>query len=98
MEALRLEVTVPKSRKLTLQLPETVSPGDVEVLILHGEQREKAKNSKRASASNHEINLKDLGMNEQQTAELRAKLSSFSDWDDAKMDVYDSYDTAKAKL
>jgi hypothetical protein len=98
MEALKLEVTVPKSRKLTLHLPETVSPGDVEVLILHGEQRGKAKNSKRVSASKHEINLQGLGINKEQAAELRAKLSSFSDWDDPEMDVYNTYDAAKAKL
>jgi hypothetical protein len=98
MEAIKLEVTVPKNRKLTLHLPESVRPGDVEVLILHGEHYEKTKNSKRLSASDHEINLKDLGMSEQQASELRAKLNGFKDWDEPEMDVYDSYDTAKAKL
>jgi hypothetical protein len=98
MEAIKLEVTVPKNRKVTLHLPESVRPGDIEVLILHGEQVGKAKNSKRAAPSTHEINLKDLGLSEQQASELIAKLSTFSDWDEKEMDIYDTYDVAKAKL
>jgi hypothetical protein len=94
MEALKLAVTVPKSRKLTLQLPESVHPGDVEILILH----RKGKNSEKVSTVSGEFNLQDLDINPQRAAELREKLSSFSDWDDPKMDVYNAYDTAKAKL
>jgi uncharacterized protein YjbK len=98
MEAIKLEVTVPKNRKLTLQLPEGVSPGNVEVLILHGEHSQKTIKSKRIQKSSKEISLQALGIDEQQATELRAKLSTFSDWDEKEMDIYDTYDAAKAKL
>jgi hypothetical protein len=98
MEALKLEVTVPKNRKLTLQLPENIHPGNVEVLILHDKHSQKTKPSKKVQKSSKEISLQTLGISEQQATELRAKLSAFSDWDDAEMDVYNSYDAAKSKL
>jgi hypothetical protein len=98
MEALKLEVIVPKNRKLTLQLPEDVRPGNVEVLILHGEHTGKTSTHKKGPKLDNDVDLRVLGIDEQQAAELRAKLSTFSDWDEKEMDVYDSYDAAKAKL
>jgi hypothetical protein len=98
MEALKLEVTVPKNRKLTLQLPEDVRPGSVEVLILHGKHTQQASTYKKNPTLENEVNLQVLGISEQQATELRAKLGTFSDWDDAEMDVYNSYDAAKSKL
>jgi uncharacterized protein YjbK len=98
MEALKIKATVPANRKLTLQLPEDVGPGNVEILILHGDHSQKVKKSRRVQKLRKEISLRALGVDEQQAAELKAKLSTFSDWDDAEMDVYDSYDTAKARL
>ncbi len=47
----------------------------------------------------HRIDLRAQGIDEIQAANLRARLKTFAaDWDDAEMDAYDDYDTAKAKL
>jgi len=47
----------------------------------------------------HRVDLRAYGIDEAHAAELRARLSTFAaDWDDAEMDVYDDYDTARAKL
>jgi hypothetical protein len=43
-----------------------------------------------------EINLRELGIDAAQAAELRARLASFvEDWDSPEMDVYDRYDAVK---
>ncbi len=45
------------------------------------------------------VDLRDRGINEDQAAELRARLASFAeDWDDPDMDVYDDYEHAKPQL
>ena len=45
------------------------------------------------------IDLRTRGVNEEQAAELRARLATFAeDWDSPEMSIYDNYDTAKAKL
>ena len=45
------------------------------------------------------IDLRTRGMNEEQAAELRARLATFAeDWDSPEMSIYDNYDAAKAKL
>ena len=45
------------------------------------------------------VDLRALGMNEQQAADLRARLSTFAaDWNSPAMDAYDNYDAAKSKL
>jgi len=47
----------------------------------------------------HRVDLRAHGIDEAHAAELRARLSTFAaDWDSAEMDVYDDYDTARAKL
>ena len=47
----------------------------------------------------HRVDLRAHGIDEAHAAELRARLSTFAtDWDGAEMDVYDDYDTARAKL
>lgn len=38
MQAVRLKATVPENRELKLQLPDTIQPGQVEVLILREEE------------------------------------------------------------
>lgn len=44
-----------------------------------------------------QIDLRDLGIDEAQAAEMRARLSTFAeDWDSPEMDIYDDYDAAKA--
>ncbi len=45
------------------------------------------------------IDLRMLGIDAAQAAELRARLASFvGDWDSPEMAVYDRYETAKAML
>jgi hypothetical protein len=45
------------------------------------------------------IDLRTRGVNEEQAAELRARLATFAeDWDSPEMSIYDDYDAAKAKL
>lgn len=44
------------------------------------------------------IDLRALGIDEVQAAEMRARLATFAeDWDDPAMDIYDEYYAAKIK-
>lgn len=45
------------------------------------------------------IDLRAREIDEAQAADLRARLATFAEeWDSPEMDIYDSYDAAKAKL
>ncbi len=44
------------------------------------------------------IDLRQFGIDEKTAADLRARMSTFEDWNDREMDVYDRYDEIKAKL
>ena len=47
----------------------------------------------------HPLSLQARGINEDQAADLRAQLYTFGeDWDSLEMDIYNDYDTVKAKL
>ena len=46
----------------------------------------------------NEIDLAAHGISPTQAAELRAKFSTFEDWNDPAMDIYNDYDAAKANL
>lgn len=44
-----------------------------------------------------EIDLRAHGINEEQTAELRARLAAFAEaWNAPEMNIYDNYDEAKS--
>lgn len=45
-----------------------------------------------------DIDLKAQGINQPQSAELRAALSTFSDWNEPDMNVYNNYDAVKSRL
>ena len=48
---------------------------------------------------NASTDLRALGIDEKQAADLRTRLVAFAeDWDSAAMSAYDDYDTAKSKL
>ncbi len=47
---------------------------------------------------NSDIDLQTLDINETQAKELREKFSSFEDWNDSSLDVYNDYDNAKSAL
>jgi LysM repeat protein len=42
MQAIRLKATVPANRELKLQLPDTIQPGQVEILVLGEEVKQPA--------------------------------------------------------
>lgn len=42
MQAHRLQVTVPEDRRLTIELPDSVPPGQVELIVLVSAEREEA--------------------------------------------------------
>ncbi|HZP80139.1 MAG TPA: hypothetical protein VFB21_00755 [Chthonomonadaceae bacterium] len=45
----------------------------------------------------NELNLRAQGIDEEQAAELRARLVAFAeDWNAPEMDIYDNYDAAKS--
>jgi hypothetical protein len=46
----------------------------------------------------NDVDLRALGIDEAQAAELRGRLSAFADWNSPEMDAYDDYDTAKSQL
>ena len=52
-------------------------------------------NSKHDSS---DIDLQSQGINQDQATELRAALSSFEDWSEPEMDIYNDYDAAKSNL
>ena len=45
-----------------------------------------------------DIDLKTLGISEQEAEDLRAKFTAFEDWNDPTLDVYNDYDNAKSAL
>ena len=45
-----------------------------------------------------DVDLRAQGIGQAEAAELRAALSTFEDWDEPEMDVYDDYDAAKSNL
>jgi sorbitol-specific phosphotransferase system component IIA len=47
---------------------------------------------------NSDIDLKTLGISENEAGELRAKFAAFDDWNDPALDVYNDYDNAKSAL
>ena len=44
------------------------------------------------------VDLRARGIDETQAADLRARLTTFKDWNSPEMAVYDNYDAAKADL
>ena len=45
------------------------------------------------------INLSACGINEEQAADLRTRLTTFAEeWDSPEMDIYDNYDAVKTNL
>lgn len=47
---------------------------------------------------NNDVDLRTLGIDEAQAKELRDKFSTFEDWNDPAMDIYNDYDNAKSVL
>ncbi len=46
-----------------------------------------------------QIDLRTRGIDEEQAADLRARLATFAeDWGSPEMDIYDNYDAVKANL
>lgn len=47
---------------------------------------------------NNDLDLRTLGIDEQQAKELRGKFSTFDDWNDPSLDIYNDYENAKSAL
>ena len=45
---------------------------------------------------NNDVDLQALGINEKQAEELRNKFSTFDDWNDPSLDIYNDYENAKS--
>jgi len=49
--------------------------------------------------SSGDVDLGARGIDQEQAAELRARLASFAeDWNQPEMDIYDDYDAARSRL
>ena len=48
--------------------------------------------------SSSDIDLRRQGINQPQAAELYADLSTFEDWNEPEMDIYNDYDATKSNL
>jgi predicted RNase H-like HicB family nuclease len=44
------------------------------------------------------IDLREIGISEEEAAELRAKFETFEDWNDPAMDIYNDYDSSRSGL
>ena len=47
---------------------------------------------------NGDIDLRTLGIDEREAAELKDKFATFEDWNDPALDIYNDYDNAKSAL
>lgn len=47
---------------------------------------------------NSDIDLRALGIDENEAADLKKKFATFEDWNDPEMDVYNEYDKVKSAL
>lgn len=47
---------------------------------------------------NSDIDLRTLGIDEKEAAELKDKFAAFEDWNDPALDIYNDYDNAKSAL
>ncbi|MEK6407470.1 MAG: hypothetical protein AABN34_10935 [Acidobacteriota bacterium] len=45
-----------------------------------------------------DVDLRAIGISEEQAADLRVRFATFEDWNDPEMDIYNDYDAAKAAL
>jgi hydrogenase maturation factor len=45
-----------------------------------------------------DIDLRTLGISQEEASELREKFATFEDWNDPALDVYNDYDNAKSAL
>ena len=45
-----------------------------------------------------DVDLRAIGISEEEAADLRVRFATFEDWNDPEMDIYNDYDAAKAAL
>lgn len=63
-----------------------------------GEEPARPSSGNTMDGEKKQIDLREHGISREEAADLRARLSTFEDWNDPAMDIYDDYDTAKAAL
>jgi hypothetical protein len=78
MKTVTVRTTIGVDRKLTIALPEDVTPGPAEVVVV-------------VNPVVPAVDLAARGWTEEEAAETRARLKSFeSDWEAPGMDAYDA--------
>jgi hypothetical protein len=76
------------------------------VRLLADEQQEQVlefvetlqRNHSQSVENKNGVDLSEHGISPELAAELRASLTTFEDWNDPEMDIYDSYDQSLASL
>ena len=81
MQAITFRVSIPKDRRISLDLPVDIAPGPAEILVIIQPQTK--------TLVPGQLTIADLGWSPIKAAAVRAKLASFvEDWDDPRLDVY----------
>ncbi len=81
MQTITLKVAIPENRRISVVLPDSVSPGPAEIVVIVQPQN--------ASQEKSILSIDDLGWSREKAAGVRSKLASFiEDWDDPRMDIY----------
>jgi hypothetical protein len=81
MKTLKLNTEISDDGKIRLEVPCGLPPGPAEVVVIIQSN----------SASGPRVDLKDRGIGREQAADLRGRLSAFSeDWVRPEMDLYDA--------
>ena len=82
--------------KITLTVEGIYKDGKIELL----ETVSKVKQSKVLITflESSDIDLRTLGISQEEASELREKFATFEDWNDPALDVYNDYDRAKSAL
>lgn len=79
MHTLTLNLSIPKSRRIQLDLPPEIAPGPAEILVVVQPQ----------AAPVRPLNITDLGWSVSKATVVRERLAAFAeDWDDPRMDIY----------
>jgi hypothetical protein len=79
MHTLNLTLSIPKNRRIHLDLPPEITAGPAEILVVIQPQ----------VAPTRPLNIADLGWSASKATVVREQLAAFAeDWDDPRMDVY----------
>jgi hypothetical protein len=79
MHTLNLTLSIPKNRRIILELPPEIAAGPAEILVVIQPQ----------VTPTRPLNITDLGWSATKATVVREQLAAFAEvWDDPRMDVY----------